>query len=49
MCTAPTRSWRDHVWDSAGPFKLHRGPNVIGIASNGVVPPISLLRVSRAD
>jgi hypothetical protein len=49
MCDAPTRSWHDHQWDSAGPFKLRRGPNLIGVASNGTVPPISMLRVSRAD
>ena len=49
MCAEPTRSWQDHRWDSAGPFKLRRGPIVIGIASNGTVPPISMLRVARAD
>lgn len=49
VCRTATGGWRRQTWESAGLFHLSAGANRIALASDGAVPPISMLRLIRME
>ena len=51
VCTATTGGWgwNDQRWSGAGTFALHAGANRIGIARDGPLPALSVIRIVEVE